>query len=251
MQRSNTFLWQFPLALAALLTLSACGPAAQSAAPMAAPTVSVAQVIEQPITEWDAFTVLAAGGLILGLGSLDNARAGVLGSKVGVYLGEISYSIYMVCAPVLLLGVNVAARLTGADDKRLHVIVWLAVLAAIPVAIFAPFGLFLVPLGAAVLAAGANLYAWEFRRHAIDASQVYASHGFFSPTRQIATRLKLHSVEIAQGPLARRGNYATLRLGLAGGTLSFEAVPLSDARRIRAAVLDSIAGVDFSRLNSG
>ncbi len=83
---------------------------------------------------WDAVTVLAAGGLILGLGSLDNARAGVLGSKAGVYLGEISYSIYMVCAPVLLLTTNVAARLTGADDKRFHIIVWLALVAAIPVA---------------------------------------------------------------------------------------------------------------------
>lgn len=82
---------------------------------------------------WDAFTVLAAGGLILGLGSLDNARAGVLGSRLGVYLGEISYSIYMVFAPVLLLMTNVAARLTGADDKRFHIIVWLAVVAAIPV----------------------------------------------------------------------------------------------------------------------
>jgi len=82
---------------------------------------------------WDAVTVLAAGGLILGLGSLDNARAGVLGSKLGVYLGEISYSIYMVCAPVLLLTTNVAARLTGADDKRFHIIVWLALVAAIPV----------------------------------------------------------------------------------------------------------------------
>jgi peptidoglycan/LPS O-acetylase OafA/YrhL len=83
---------------------------------------------------WDAFTVLAAGGLILGLGSLDNARAGVLGSKLGVYLGEISYSIYMVCAPVLLLTTNVAARLTGADDKRFQILVWLALVAAIPVA---------------------------------------------------------------------------------------------------------------------
>jgi len=83
---------------------------------------------------WDAVTVLAAGGLILGLGSLDNARAGVFGSKAGVYLGEISYSIYMVCAPVLLLTANVAARLTGADDKRFHIIVWLALVAAIPVA---------------------------------------------------------------------------------------------------------------------
>lgn len=83
---------------------------------------------------WDPLVVLFAGGLILGLGGLDNARAGVFASKAGVYLGEISYSIYMVCAPVLLLGVNVAARLTGADDKRLHILVWLAVLAAIPVA---------------------------------------------------------------------------------------------------------------------
>lgn len=82
---------------------------------------------------WDAVTVLAAGGLILGLGSLDNARAGVLGSRLGVYLGEISYSIYMVFAPVLLVMTNVAAQLTGADDKRFHIIVWLAVVAAIPV----------------------------------------------------------------------------------------------------------------------
>ncbi|MEY4556627.1 MAG: hypothetical protein RL093_1746 [Pseudomonadota bacterium] len=90
---------------------------------------------------WDAITVLAAGGLILGLGSLDNARAGVLGSKVGVYLGEISYSIYMVCAPVLLLTTNVAARLTGTDDKQFQIIVWLALVAAIPVAAMATYHL--------------------------------------------------------------------------------------------------------------
>lgn len=83
---------------------------------------------------WDPVVVLLAGGLILALGSVANERAGLLSSPAGVYLGEISYSVYMVCAPVLLLGVNVAARLTGAEDKRLHVIVWLAVLAAIPVA---------------------------------------------------------------------------------------------------------------------
>lgn len=83
---------------------------------------------------WDPLVVLCAGGLILGLAGVDNARAGVLASKAGVYFGEISYSIYMVCAPVLLLGVNVAARLTGAEDKKLHIIVWLGVLALIPVA---------------------------------------------------------------------------------------------------------------------
>ncbi|NJC40673.1 peptidoglycan/LPS O-acetylase OafA/YrhL [Brevundimonas alba] len=90
---------------------------------------------------WDPLVVLCAGGLILGLGGVDNSRAGVFASKAGVYLGEISYSVYMVCAPVLLLGVNVAARLTGADDKRLHVIVWLGVIALIPVAAAATYHL--------------------------------------------------------------------------------------------------------------
>lgn len=84
------------------------------------------------INAWDGFIVLLAGGLILALGSLSNERAGWLGSRAGVYLGEISYSIYMVCVPVKLVGMNLAARLTGAEDKLLHPLVWLAVVACIP-----------------------------------------------------------------------------------------------------------------------
>jgi len=126
----------------------------------------------------------------------------------------------------------------------------LFLLAAIPVAIYAPFGLFLVPLGAAVVAVGVNLYAWEFRRHAIDEAQVYASRGFLSPTRTIATRLKLHSVEITQGPLARMRGYATVHLGLAGGSFSMQGVPLAEARSLRAAVMETITATDFSRLDA-
>lgn len=92
---------------------------------------AAAMVMNASIGGWDALTVLFAGGLILGLGGLSNDRAGALASKTGVYLGEISYSIYMVCAPVLLVGTNVAARLTGGDE-RFHIIVWLALVAAIP-----------------------------------------------------------------------------------------------------------------------
>ncbi len=124
------------------------------------------------------------------------------------------------------------------------------VAAAIPVAVLAPPGLFLIPLGLAVLAWGANLYAWEFRRHAVDGAQVYASHGLLSPTRTIATRLKLHSVEIAQGPLARRRGYATVHLGLAGGSFAMEGVPLAEARALRASVLETITATDFSRLDA-
>ena len=124
------------------------------------------------------------------------------------------------------------------------------VVAAIPVAIFAPFGLFLIPLGLAVLAVGANLYAWEFRRHAIDDRQVYSSHGFLSPTLGVATRLKLHSVEIAQGPIARRRGYATVHLGLAGGAFAMHGVPIAEARALRAQVLETITATDFSRLDA-
>lgn len=122
-------------------------------------------------------------------------------------------------------------------------------LATIPAAIFAPAGLFLIPLGLAVLMVGANLYAWEFRRHAVDARQVYASHGFLSRTLSVATRLKLHSVEIAQGPLARMRGYATVHLGLAGGTFAMQGVPLAEARALRAQVLATITATDFSRLD--
>jgi len=92
---------------------------------------AVGMAVSASMLWWDPITVLFAGGLILSLGSVSNAEGGVFASKPGVYLGEISYSIYMVNAPVLLVGVNLAARATGADDK-LHVFVWLAVVALIP-----------------------------------------------------------------------------------------------------------------------
>ncbi len=123
------------------------------------------------------------------------------------------------------------------------------VIPTIAMAIFLPFGLFLIPVGLAVLAVGVNLYGWEFRRHAIDERQVYASHGFLSPKQEIATRLKLHSVEIAQGPLARRRGYATVHLGLAGGQFAMHGVPIDEARALRASVLETIAATDYSRLD--
>lgn len=81
---------------------------------------------------WDGVTVLLAGGLILALASLDNARAGWMSSRPAVYLGEISYSIYMICVPWKLLAVNLAARLTDAADKKLQIGVWIVVVAMIP-----------------------------------------------------------------------------------------------------------------------
>ncbi|MCA3701077.1 acyltransferase family protein [Brevundimonas sp.] len=81
----------------------------------------------------DGVVVVFAGGLILALGALPNAAAGWLASRPAVYLGEISYAVYMVLVPWQLLAVNLAARLTGAEDKKLHLFVWLAVVLALPI----------------------------------------------------------------------------------------------------------------------
>lgn len=124
------------------------------------------------------------------------------------------------------------------------------VVGAVAAAIYAPFGVALIPVGLAVMVVGANLYAWKFRRHALDDTQIFATTGMMSPTSRIATRLKLHSVEIAQGPLARWRGYATVNLGLAGGTFAIPGVPLEDARKLRASVIETIAATDYSRLDA-
>lgn len=103
-------------------------------APWTATAVSFAlMILSAALGLWDGITVLFAGALILSLASLPNERAGVLASKPAVYLGEISYSVYMVCVPWKLLSINLAAKLTDAPDKQLHVFVWLALLALLPV----------------------------------------------------------------------------------------------------------------------
>ncbi|MBD9416207.1 efflux RND transporter periplasmic adaptor subunit [Pseudomonas sp. PDM16] len=56
MEQSNTISWRFPLAIAAMLVLSACGKGEQASQQMPAAKVSIAEVIEQPINEWDEFT---------------------------------------------------------------------------------------------------------------------------------------------------------------------------------------------------
>lgn len=47
---------RYPLALLAVLVMSACGKAPEQAASMPASKVSVAKVLEQPVNEWDEFT---------------------------------------------------------------------------------------------------------------------------------------------------------------------------------------------------
>jgi len=105
-----------------------------------------------------------------------------------------------------------------------------------------------IPLIMAGIAAIANVLSWRYQRHALDAEQIMATKGVLSPRSQIATRLKLHSVEISQGPIARLRGYATLHLGQAGGEFSVPGVPVERARDVRRKVLETIAATDFSQL---
>lgn len=89
---------------------------------------------------------------------------------------------------------------------------------------------------------------WRNDRHAVDARHIYVRRGWLAPRLDIASRFKLQSVEIAQGPLGRRRGYADVKFGIAGGQLAISGIPLGDARAIRRVALDSIASVDFSRL---
>lgn len=95
-----------------------------------------------------------------------------------------------------------------------------------------------------------TLLSWRFKRHTLDADQITSTSGLIAPTTRIATRVKLHSVEIVQGPLARKFGYATLHLGMAGGEMAIEGIELQRAREVRARILDTIAQTDFSELES-
>lgn len=106
----------------------------------------------------------------------------------------------------------------------------------------------LVPLALGGALAAWQWVLWRFERHAIDDTWLYSRRGWLAPRTDVASRVKLHSAEIAQGPIARRRGYAALHLGLAGGKLEIVGIPLARARALREAILDSICARDFSQL---
>ncbi len=127
----------------------------------------------------------------------------------------------------------------------------LAVMSAIalPVWYFSPlWWSALVPLAIGVFGAAREYYLYRFDRHALAERFLYVRHGWLAPKLTIGSRVRLQSVELRQGPLARRRGYADLRLGLAGGSFAVEGMPLEHARAWRTAILDSIATTDFSEL---
>ncbi|HTX50677.1 MAG TPA: acyltransferase [Caulobacteraceae bacterium] len=79
----------------------------------------------------DALTVAAFGGLIISLAQASRAGSRVGSNSVAVYLGEISYSIYMVCIPWQLIFVNLATRFLHLPSKHLPLALWVIYVAAL------------------------------------------------------------------------------------------------------------------------
>ncbi|MGQ7958091.1 multidrug efflux RND transporter periplasmic adaptor subunit MexE [Pseudomonas sp. SP16.1] len=81
MEQPDNNIWKLPLALAAVLVLGACGQAPEAMPQMPAPKVSVAEVIEQPINEWDEFT-----------GRLEAPQSVEIRPRVSGYIDKVAFA---------------------------------------------------------------------------------------------------------------------------------------------------------------
>ena len=79
----------------------------------------------------DAATVAVFGGLILGLAGLSSTGSRVLAHPVGVYLGEVSFAVYMVCIPWRLAVLGVAGKVLHLGSGPLPWPWWLAMTAGL------------------------------------------------------------------------------------------------------------------------
>ncbi|MEE9434307.1 MAG: PH domain-containing protein [Sphingorhabdus sp.] len=107
----------------------------------------------------------------------------------------------------------------------------------------------LLPLSLALFFAVTLFLDWRSRFHARDDSQLYARQGWWRPRLTIAPQVKVQSVDIHQGPIARMRGLAKLKFGIAGGDLEIDGIPVIEARAIRDQVLAEIVQVDFAEVN--
>jgi len=76
----------------------------------------------------DALIVTGLGGLIFFLARLAQTGSELFSARPFVYLGEISYSVYMVCIPWKIVFVNGVNRIFQLNDSHLPIGLWLVLL---------------------------------------------------------------------------------------------------------------------------
>ena len=83
----------------------------------------------------DTLIVFAFGGLIVSLAQASRSGSGFGSHPVLVYLGAISYSIYMICIPWELLFVNLTVKILHLGSKQLPWYLWLVfIVSLVPLA---------------------------------------------------------------------------------------------------------------------
>jgi peptidoglycan/LPS O-acetylase OafA/YrhL len=105
----------------------------------------------------DPVIIAALGGLILTLACLAASGSTFASQSILVYLGEISYSTYMICIPWKIVSVNAATKILGIEGEQLPLLIWMGIVAA------------LIPLSAASYhliekPAREHMKAWAQRR---------------------------------------------------------------------------------------
>lgn len=79
----------------------------------------------------DFVSVLACGGIILGLGALARNGSSILSSSWLVYLGEVSFAVYMICIPWQLVFSQGLQKLIHIDPEHMPVVLWLIMVAGV------------------------------------------------------------------------------------------------------------------------
>jgi peptidoglycan/LPS O-acetylase OafA/YrhL len=79
----------------------------------------------------DGLVVAGFGGLILCLAGMAQHGSRFASGHGFVYLGEISYSVYMICVPWKLLFVNAATKLLNIEGDKLPWYIWLVFIASV------------------------------------------------------------------------------------------------------------------------
>lgn len=90
---------------------------------------------------------------------------------------------------------------------------------------------------------------WRTEGYCSDEGQLTYRQGWWQPLMIIAPHIKIQSVDIRQGPIARLRGLAVLEFGIAGGSLKLHGVPLDAACDMRRQTIAVICTIDFSEVN--
>ncbi len=94
------------------------------------------------------------------------------------------------------------------------------------------------------------LYAdWRTSGYMADDDQLFVRTGWWRQKLTIVPQIKIQTADVSQGPLTSLRGLAKLNLGIAGGMLHINAVPIADARMVQRAIMDKVVKVDYSEVS--